>query len=175
MRRMKILHLAASCVVLAAAPAAAQQPAIIQDVSACRAIVDGVARLACYDRNIERLTGLVAAREVVIVDREAVRKTRRTLFGLSLPRLPLLGDREDSGVNAGADDLDEITANIKTVAEVSDGRYQVTLDDGATWRTSEAARIAFKAGKPVTIRKAALGSYFLRSGSNRGVRAMRIN
>lgn len=170
------LYIVVASGLLSTAPASAQvaapsQPAGLKAVAACRSITDAAARLACYDSSVAQLSQSVAAREIVVLDRQEVRRTRRSLFGFSLPRLPFLGG---DGDNDGQEAVREITANIVRAAAVGNDRYQVTLDDGAVWRTTEAVRNVPRAGRAVTLRRAALGSFWMDYGSGRAVRAMRI-
>ena len=165
------------CIACLAAPAYGQsasdeQPAVLSDLAACRAITVDAGRLACFDRNVERLTTLVASRDVVVMDREEVRKTRRSLFGFSFPDLPLFGKNRDSGQE---EEISEITARVQSASVDGFGKYTVRLEDGAVWRTTEPAKKAPKAGGEVTLKKAALGSYMMRVSGARGVRAVRVN
>ena len=71
-----------------AAPAAAaadEPPAAIKALAACRAITDNAQRLACYDREAGALVQSVESKETVVLDKQAVRNTKRSLFGFSLP------------------------------------------------------------------------------------------
>ena len=62
-------------------------PKIFTDVTACRAIADDAQRLACYDRSVGALSTAAEAKDVLVVDRETARKTKRGLFGLSLDQI----------------------------------------------------------------------------------------
>lgn len=149
------------------------RPAIADEIAGCRAVASEAARLACYDRTAAKLSAMLAANEVVVFDREEIKATRRGLFGFSLPRLPFFkrGEREAGTV----EELTELTAKVATARDNGYGRYTVKLEDGAVWRTTEAVVRPPRSGSEVTIRRAALGSYFLRVGNARGVRAMRVN
>lgn len=146
-------------------------PAVVNDVTACRAIQDEKARLDCYDRTVGALSSQVQARDVVVLNRAEVRRTRRSLFGFNLPRLPFFG----GGGGGGEDDIDEITSTITSASPLANGRYRVVLEDGAVWRTTEAVVTIPRAGRPITLKKAMMGSYFMKVGNGRSVRAMRIN
>lgn len=141
------------------------------ELGRCRAIADSATRLACYDRAAGKLTQAIADKQVVVLDSNEVRKTRRGLFGFSLPQLPFFGkDGEDSP------EAREISARLASVSQLGYGKWRVRLDDGAVWETTEASdAINPAAGQNVVIRKASLGSYFLRFGSSRGVRAKRVS
>ena len=58
---------------------------IVATLLACLDTRDPSARLACYDREARAAKGAIAAREVGVLDRAEVRRTRRSLFGFSVP------------------------------------------------------------------------------------------
>jgi hypothetical protein len=55
------------------------------------------------------------------------------------------------------------------------GRWVVTLEDGSTWAQTDNNIIAGRprAGQPVRINRAALGTYMMRINGQPGVRAQR--
>lgn len=159
----------------AASPAAAQErPAgnVVDAVAACRDIADSAARLACFD---QASAALVAAREkkdVVVLDRNEVQKTRRSLFGFTLPRIKLFGGGDDKD---NPEDISEINGNVTGVSAVSADRWTVTLDDDTRWITTESARgFPPRAGETVRIRRAALGSYDASFNKRRTIKVRRI-
>ena len=81
---------------------------LLNAVTACRAIGDATQRLACYDEAATRLTQAVGRNDVVVLDREDIRQTRRSLFGFHLPRLPLFG----GGAREVQETPEEITATV---------------------------------------------------------------
>ena len=99
-----------------AAPAAAKdkepppRPAQVQELYNCRDIADSAARLACFDREVGELQAADTKRDITFADRETVKKTRRGLFGFTLPSLGLFG---------GDGDEDEIKSVETTVASSS--------------------------------------------------------
>jgi hypothetical protein len=159
----------------AAAAAQAQTPAgappernpIVSGVSQCRTITDATARLACYDAAATALDQAVAQNQLVVMDREQVRRTRRSLFGFALPNLRLFSDED--GMEQG-----EITGTIASARPLGHGKWQIRLDDGGTWETTEATRNDPARGDTVRIRRAALGSYWLNVRTGRAVRARRV-
>jgi len=146
--------------------ASAENP-LLSGIQRCRAETDDAARLLCYDSSVGALVDATTRGNVVLVDREDVRKTRRSLFGFNLPKLPFFGDDDSKD-----DQPDEIELAIRSVRPIESGKYILGFEDGSTWQTTEARNIMPKTGQKVTIKKAALGSYFIRVGS-RSVRAMR--
>ncbi len=161
-----------------AAPAAlAQQSAPtnpVDAIAACRAITDPAARLACFD---QAATALVTAREkkdVVILDRSEVQKTRRSLFGFSLPRIRLFGGGDDDDGRDNPEDIKEISGTIAGVSQVALDRWTVTLDDQTRWITTESARgFPPRPGEAVVIRRGPLGSYDASFAKRRSIKVRR--
>src|SRR5437870_855658 len=107
---------------LLAAPAAAADdtPAAIRGLAACRAIADNAQRLACFDREAATLVSSVEKKDTVLLDKQEVKKTKRSLFGFALPRLPFFdGDRDDRKEDA---EFQQIEAPIKTVRSIGYGK-----------------------------------------------------
>jgi hypothetical protein len=163
-------------VLLAAGSAASAQgasapPALLQALETCRGQADDTARLRCYDRAAAALSDAARQGSIVVVDREDVRKTRRSLFGFSLPKLPFF-----TGDKSQEDQADEITAKIASASSIGYGKYRMKLEDGALWETTEASDSVRppKAGNEVLIKKAALGSYMIRIAGQRALRAKRV-
>lgn len=144
---------------------------------ACKAVADPAQRLACYDQTVGTLADAKAKKDIVVVDRQEVREAKRSLFGFTLPNLRIFGDSgPDKGKGAEEPEETEITATVRSAREDGDGNWIIVLDDGAVWhQTAGEIAIAPKPGGQVTIRKAALGSYFLRVGKQPGVKARREN
>jgi hypothetical protein len=173
-------RIATTCMLLAggmslSTAAAAQQatPAPIAALTACRGLTDAAARLACFDQAAAALDTAVSQKNLVVLDREAVRKTRRSLFGFGLPRLPFFGDDDDENE---APEAREITAAIASAQPFGYNKWRIKLEDGALWETTEAYR-GFKQpgpGTKVVIKAGPLGSYVMRIGGERGVKAKRV-
>lgn len=155
--------------------AAPSRPEALDGLRGCRAITNAEERLACFDRVAASIDEAIERRELVVVDREEVRRTRRSLFGFPLPRIGLFGGR---GEEAEAEvELDrEVNATIQSVSSIGGGRWEVRLDSGAVWQTMEAASYAPqpRSGEPVRIRRASMGSYFMNIDGRRAIRARRV-
>lgn len=157
-----------------AAPAAAEKRAsnpLIEAVTACRSERDDAARLRCFDAATATLAEAESSGKVVVVDREDVRRTRRSLFGFSLPKLPFF-----SGDDSAKDQQDELTATIADAGSLGHDKYRIRLDDGAIWETTEGWPTvdAPRRGDTVVIKRGALGSYMIRIAGQRGLRAKRV-
>jgi len=154
----------------APAVAAEEPPAAIKALGACRAIADNAQRLACYDREAGALVQSVESKETVVLDKQEVRKTKRSLFGFALPKLPFFDNDKDEK----EDEFTQIEEPIKTVRSIGYGRFRFTLGDGATWETTEGLNAFPKPGQKVLIKKGLMGSYFIRFEGNRSVKGMRV-
>ncbi|HEY0130415.1 MAG TPA: hypothetical protein VGB57_03345 [Allosphingosinicella sp.] len=172
-RIVAIVALAA--VVPAPAPAKpklqdARSNAFIQALSACRGVTDEKARLDCYDRASARLAEAVDKKELVVMDRQEIRETRRSLFGFSVPNIPLF--RGESGGDDG-----KLETVIAGASRLEGGRWQIRLEDGAVWHTNE-TRLNLsdpRPGQKIVIQRGTLGNYFLRIDGQRGVRGRRVS
>lgn len=142
-------------------------------ILACRNIADPQARLACFDANAKSLAGAEESHAIVVLDRAQVRKTRRSVFGFNIPDLGLFGAKTP-GEEAEDRELDAIVRDARLD---QDGRWLITLDNGAVWRQTDDQVIALppRSGSKIVIRRAALGSFFLRVDGQPGVKAQRVN
>lgn len=164
--------LVAALITASPARAADEAPAAIRALGACRAITDNAARLACFDREAAALVQSVEKKETVVLDKQEVRKTKRSLFGFSLPKLPFFGDgKEDSKEEA---EFQQIEEPIKTVRSIGYGKFRFSFEDGATWETTEGINAFPKPGDKVVIRRGLMGSYFIRFPNTRAVKGMRV-
>jgi hypothetical protein len=156
---------------LIAGPASAQKAApqspLMGELARCKAQTDQMARLRCYDVAAAALDDASKRGDVIVVNREDVRETRRSLFGFNLPKLPFFG-----GDDSQDDEAEEIDLTIRSFQTLDYDRYVIEFDDGSRWQTTEARPVKPRAGEKVTIKKASLGGYFLRVGG-RFVRGMR--
>ena len=139
----------------------------------CRTIADAAARLQCYDTAAAALEQAAARRDVVVVDRAQVRESRRRLFGLALPHLPIFGggdnDRDDQ-------EISQIESTVASAVRNDLGQWQVRLQDGGTWIQTDFETIALapRPGQPVVVHRGALGSYMMRVNRQPGVRVRRV-
>lgn len=167
----KMLPLACFVALSLAGPVAAQENASpVGGLLACRAESDNAKRLACFDRASARLAEATASKEVQVVTREDVRQTRRSLFGFTLPKLPLFSSDDSANETP-----DKIETTIRSARSEGYGKFTLVLEDGAVWRVTEALRIPPAAGDKIVIKKAALGSYMLKINGGRVARALRVS
>lgn len=129
---------------------------MIDQIAACQSVADPEARLACFDESARRLTTATTAGDIVVLDREQVRKTRRSLFGFSLPRLPFFGNDDDRDGEV----IKEIESTIARTSAIGHRKWALHLEDGTVWNTVEIVRrLDPSPGAKIKIRSAALGSY----------------
>ena len=169
------LRIAASTVLaFTAAPAfadkpveVATQPPVFRAVIDCKALPDPQARLACYDRTVGALANAAETRDVLVVDRATARSTKRSLFGMALPRIKLFGDNDDEVI-------EQIESSIASAYDAKDGLSVFVLADGARWKQTEGRYTFPKVGQPIVIRRAALGSFFAKVDNQAAVRVIRL-
>ena len=148
-------------------------PAVFQAVIDCRTIGDSAARLACYDASVATLADAQKSDDLFVASKDDMRKARRGLFGLSLPRISIFGGDEDDPEDKLQ--VKEIDAMLSAVGGGS-GRWALTLDDGATWVQTDGAYINTpKPGAKVHIKRGALGSYVANVNGGLGFKVKREN
>lgn len=150
-------------------PAKPVSAAAFDRVAACRAITEAEARLACFDREVAAMDTAVRERKVAIVDQAEIRKTRRTLFGIPLPKIALFD-------NSGEPEVKEVTATIKSARQGPDGKLVFVLEDGAVWAQTDDWPLGstVKPGQKVTLKRGTFGSYFADFEKTVTVRARRL-
>ncbi|WP_146218163.1 MULTISPECIES: hypothetical protein [unclassified Caulobacter] len=175
---MRLIRLPLALLVLASAPAALAapgpaQPGALGAVTACRAIPEAAARLACYDKAAAELAAADASGEIVVLDRQKVESVKREAFGFNLPKLDLFGGK---GGDAPAS-LDRIEGVAKQAWQNGAGGWTIVLEDGAKWDQvgRDPVRRAPKAGSKISIRRASMGSFFLNVDGQTAIRARRID
>jgi hypothetical protein len=173
-----LLTLGAVTAVTAASAAekvsAQKRAQVLQAVVDCRPMTDANARLACYDAAAARLDEAEASGQVVVVDKEQARQVRREVFGLQLPSLDIFSHAA-KGPGAAVEDVDRVTEVVKTASRQADGRWVIELESGAVWRQIDASELAndARAGSKAEIRKAALGSFFMKIDGQPAIRVHR--
>ena len=127
---------------------------------ACRELKDGVARLACFDRESAALVPAAATTTL------APEQT----FGLA----PIAIVARQSAV-ARRPELAAVQARLLGIGLGIDGRSELTLDNGQVWRQlSPGEELLIKTGDIVKLSRGVLGSYWLTAPSGRGSKVRRI-
>lgn len=149
------------------------QPNPVDAVVECRGLVENTERLACFDKASAALATAREKKDVVVLDRAEVQKTRRSLFGFSLPRIRLFGGDDDER-SANSEDVSEITGTVTNVSQTAADRWAVLLDDQSRWITTDSARgFPPRRGETVTIRRGPLGSYDASFAKRRSIKVRR--
>ena len=164
---------------LVAIPTLAQTPPppVAKPVAAlqqCRTIADPATRVGCYDRAVDALTTASAAGDVVIVERQEVRKARKGLFGFTLPRIGFLTGKPDNAEDVA--DEAELETTITASRGIGYGKWRFTVEGGGIWETVE-TNSGFSdplPGRKVTLTKGLLGAYYAKVAGGRRVQAKRI-
>src|SRR3954469_3570001 len=146
------------------------RPEAFEALVRCRGLADDKARLQCYDAASAAMEQAADRHELVVVDRKQMRETRRTLFGIDIPRLNLFG-----GGDGEADEVKEVEGIISNAFQDGNGRWVVRTEDGATWAQIDNQVIALrpKPGQKVRIHRGAIGSYIMNVNGQPGVKARR--
>lgn len=171
--------LALAVIVAANTGVAAQDPKSVADpldpLKACRAITTDTARLACFDRVSGELVAAAEQGDLSVVNREEVRKTRRTLFGFALPDLGIFGRGDKAKEKDEADEIEILNTTVASSRTTSDG-FEVTTAEGAVWLIPSPPRrlMTPRAGQTIELRGGSLTSYFIRINGQPGVKARRI-
>lgn len=162
-------------VALCASPAFAadtqtNRPKVYTDILACRTVADSAARLTCFDAATKALEDATDNRQIVMLDQDDVRKTQKSLFGFSLPKIPFFGE-SDAEQEAK---FKQVEGNLAGVQSIGAGKYQFTVKDAGVWQTMEATPLLLKDGKAFIIKRGALGSFLLVM-NGRGIRVKRVS
>lgn len=167
--------LAATALLVATAGAAEKprnRPELFNKVIDCRSITENAQRLACYDQTVGALEAAEQRKDVVVVDREQMRETRKSLFGFTLPKIGLFGGGKEE---VDEEDVSEIQTSIGSVRQIASDRWSLVLPDAGTWETMTPVKYEPRAGQKIRISKALMGSYLGSFGSNKGVRFRRVD
>lgn len=153
----------------AALPFAASADDTREALRACRAEADAARRLACYDREADRLSAGSAAAEPAAPPAPALTPEER--FG----RRGSMVRQEKDRSKAEARGLDELHATVTEIWTRSDGLMKLTLDNGQVWsQNAPDPFFRLKTGDKVRIQPGALGSFLLSGPSKRSTRVTRV-
>ena len=179
MSRAPILALAA-LTALAATPAPAAAPkleakraAALESLTTCRKETVDAQRLACFDKAVGALDEAEAKGQVVVIDREQVREVKRQAFGFSLPALSFFSARGGGG---SEEKIDRVTYTLDHAGRTAAGLWTLTTTDGPVWvqtDSSDELRADPHKGSTLTVRHAALSSFFCNVDGQRAIRCNR--
>ena len=116
----KAVLLAASCASPAyTADAESNRPKVYTDIVAFRALADAGARLTCFDAATKALEDATDNRQIVMLNQDDVRKTKKSLFGFSLPKIPFFGE---SNAEQEAE-FKQVEGDLAGVQSIGAGKY----------------------------------------------------
>jgi hypothetical protein len=152
-----------------------RRPEAFEALVHCRSIAEAAARLQCYDTAEAALEQATERHDVVVVDRAQVRESRRRLFGLALPHLPIFGGG-DNGHDNDDEEIAQIESTVASAVRNDLGQWQVHLQEGGTWIQTDFNQLALapRSGDAVVVHRGPLGSYMMRIGRQPGVRVRRV-
>ncbi len=158
--------------VLAAGMKDQPRPQLYATLESCRAISADAERLSCFDSAMKQLNQAIASKEVLIVDKAQIEKTKRGLFGLKLPNLGLFADKDDA---AEEGKLSQIESKVQSVRANGEG-WLLILEDGSMWQQTDGVALAIspKKGMTVVVKLAALGSYKMSVDKQPSIRVRRV-
>ena len=143
---------------------------VVQDVTACRAIEDAEDRLACFDAASQSLEAATESKEVVVVERAEVEKTKRKRFGLSIPDFGIFSRSDDDATR-----VDQVDSTLTSAKPFGYRRWEFALADGSVWETIEtSSRLRPRKGDTIQIERAALGSFLATIDDSPAVRVRRV-
>jgi hypothetical protein len=144
-------------------------PATVQQLIACRSIVDAAQRLACYDRQTAVIDQAIASRDLVVIDKARATAAKRSLFGFSIPNFGGL-------FGGGENDVKQIESTIAGFSQNADGGYIVRLADGSVWTQVDDAQLGLPParGEKVIVKRGSLGSFYLELSKQPGFKVKRI-
>jgi hypothetical protein len=152
---------------------ALDRPESFRKLIECRTITDNAERLSCFDRQAAILDTAERNSEVMIVDRQQAAKAKKGLFGLSLPSIGGLFGKDDK---VTGEEVNAIESTIKSVAMNKAGKLVIVIEDGARWVQIDTQSVRSpKAGQPIRIRRAAMGSFFANINNQTAIRMRREN
>ncbi|MEQ1617993.1 MAG: hypothetical protein ABL883_06575 [Terricaulis sp.] len=170
--RFLALTLMASFALPAAAQTAEEStPEALSAAYRCAEISEDAARLACYDRAINRLQEAETQGQIVAVDRAQAATIERDAFGFHLPSLSAL---IPSFRDADGERTDNVEMQVERVVEHASGRHSFIMSNGQVWIQveSQSARNV-RPGDSIRVRRGALGSFILSAGRGASHRVRR--
>jgi len=146
-------------------------PPLYSAVLDCLTVPDRDARLACFEDAALKLKAATERQDIVVVDKDQIKKTKRTLFGLQLPRIDILGGGADQ------DEVKQVDGIVASAHRDGDGRWVVGLQDGAVWQQMDDRVVARepRAGFPVRIDRASMGTFMMSIRNQPAIRVRRLS
>jgi len=173
MKRSIIAALVTGVISQASAEPTTTTQAVPASLQACAAEKDDAVRLACFDREIARLSGTRTADGAAQTPAHAaVQLTPEERFGRQGGAVALEQSKREKATTPA---VKELSATVVGLSKRAHGEIVMTLDNGQIW-----SQIAFdphfsvELQDKVTIRAGALGSFMLRAPSHRTTQVTRL-
>ncbi|WP_322297503.1 hypothetical protein [Brevundimonas sp.] len=143
-------------------------PAVVTELGRCRTVTDAGERLICLDAASSALDQALRSGDILIVDRSQSQQAQRQAFGS-------VGASEIQSPVPAEPPIEAVETTLVQATLGGDGRWRFVLEDGSVWRQIDTDRVSIRnrAGEPVRIRRAALGSYLLVVGRSGAIRVRR--
>lgn len=170
-KRFMLVALGVAWLVAGAAGAADRPdpaPNMLKQMLTCRGVPSDADRLACFDRQVDALSGRIASGTVLVIDKVEARKAERARFGL-----PPSGNAAFAAKDGT--ELDELVGAVARAEPDGFGKWIVTLADGTRWHQIDDYPLSQtpKPGTKATVRRGALGSFKMTIGTNAAIRVRR--
>jgi hypothetical protein len=153
-----------------------------EDMARCAAIAAPDSRLACYDalahRPADKVSRSAAPASAAPAPAAAAPAAPAAVAQTPAAAIPNPADPKNFGLTAAQQHTSDlgpksIAAHISSVSSGQIGQTFVVLDSGQTWTVLDNdGRLS--AGDAVTIKRAALGSFLMKTPSNHSYRVRRI-
>ena len=126
----------------------------------CVAMLRDAERLACFDKAIAQIQN----------GTETAAPTAENMFGANSGITPARGERE-----VKREELREIKGVVTSLRRVDDGMIILEMDNGQVWRQQDSdATLVIDTGDPVTIMRAAMGTFRISDKRGRSARFTRV-
>jgi hypothetical protein len=167
------------------------------DLLDCAQINDSLQRLVCYD-NLAKKAQLKTVNkpnkhsnkpEVAVSPSLPAQQKKVVLPTQLVAELPIASDTSkakplvSAAENFGQENkkspkdlINQIQGKIVKVTKSAYGEQIITLDNGQVWRQTDSVRLKLVEGQSVTIKRGALGSFFIsKENANKRIRAKRVS
>jgi hypothetical protein len=164
----------------AAGGALAEDTDVHNALAPCIGISSSADRLACYDK----LAGRVSAPKAAPVAAAPAAAAPAPVASVAAAPAPAAAPTaEDFGLSkvqkaassSSPPEIKSVTAKVAGFGHSPNRRTQITLDNGQVWEYEDDPDSLLSIGDPVTIKRAALGSFILLTPTKHSHRVRRIN
>lgn len=164
---------AALAIAAFAPPAVAANPGDtdVMKVLRCRPLSDAALRLACFDREAAAIQSSTPHSAAAAPDVSAKVLAPEQQFGMT--ERAVASKEVAAGIRAA--DATKIVARVTQLSASANGRLVVALENDQVWRQLIAdGELLLHTGDSVTISRAALGSFWMKTPSGRGCKVTRV-